>query len=484
MKDFKKAVENYEISLRIKKETNDLMGIAYVYNNLGNIYVNQKELDKAMQSYTGALAIEEQIGDQYGMANSFQNIGSLYREKGDFAEAIRFFAKGLELSKKIGVKKIQSNVYEELAVTYERNNDFKNAYQSLRSFALLKDTLFNEERSKQMTEMATKYETTEKEKEIQLQKARLEKSEEESKKQRLFLILFVAIAVGVASIAIVIFRSLKITRKQKEVIEKQKILVDQKNHAIEEKQREIIDSINYSKRLQEAILPPMELIRKHLPESFVFYRPKDIVAGDFYWMEEKDDILFIAAADCTGHGVPGAMVSVVCSNALNRAVKELGIKDTGKILDKVTDFVIETFAKSNSDVQDGMDISLLSFNKATKEIKWSGAYNPLWYCIGSEMRKVRPDKQPVGKYEGRKPFAAHQIEYREGMVFYLFTDGFADQFGGPQGKKYMYKRFEEQLTAISSLPMKEQENVLNKSFCEWKKDSEQIDDVTVIGFRL
>src|ERR1700752_4293569 len=181
-----------------------------------------------------------------------------------------------------------------------------------------------------------------------------------------------------------LYRRFKITQKQKTVIEEQKALVEIKNKEVEEKQHEIIDSITYAKRLQQAILPSLAAVKEQLPNSFVYYQPKDIVAGDFYWMHTTKEAVYIAAADCTGHGVPGAMVSVVCSNALNRAVNEFNLIDTGLILDKTRELVIETFEKSDSEVKDGMDISILRIQNTQggqKEIQWSGANNSLWYIL-------------------------------------------------------------------------------------------------------
>ena len=253
---------------------------------------------------------------------------------------------------------------------------------------------------------------------------------------------------------------------------------------VEEHRKEIIDSITYAKRLQLAILPPVELLRENLSNVFILYNPKDIVAGDFYWMAVIDNTIFLAAADCTGHGVPGALVSVVCSNALNRTVKEFALRDTGKILDKVTDLVMETFEKSGEQIKDGMDISLLSYNKANNNIQWSGANNPLWYIQNGQLTEVKADKQPIGKFDIRKPFTTHTIGYSENTTFYLFTDGLPDQFGGPKGKKFMYKRFENNLIEICKLPMNEQQAILEKGFQEWKGELEQVDDVTVIGIRI
>ncbi|MGE0567824.1 MAG: PP2C family protein-serine/threonine phosphatase [Bacteroidia bacterium] len=213
--------------------------------------------------------------------------------------------------------------------------------------------------------------------------------------------------------------------------------LEEKNRIISIKNHEIIDSIVYAKRIQEAIMPPIEEIYETVPESFVLYKPKDIVAGDFYFAEQKGDYFIIAAADCTGHGVPGAMVSVVCSNALNKAVGELGLVKPGEILDKVTELVVETFKKSLHDVKDGMDISLCVIDLKSREIAWAGANNPLWYIEGeSEMQEIKATKQPIGKSEVYKPFNTHSLKLSKGSLLYLFTDGFADQFGGPKGKKF------------------------------------------------
>jgi serine phosphatase RsbU (regulator of sigma subunit) len=278
-------------------------------------------------------------------------------------------------------------------------------------------------------------------------------------------------------LALFIFRGYRQKQKAYKIITRQKELVEGKN-------KEILDSITYAKRLQEAILPPIGLIKKALPESFVLYRPKDIVAGDFYWIERSGDSLFIAAADCTGHGVPGALVSVICSNALNRTVKEFHIKESGKILDKVTELVLETFEKSESVVQDGMDISLCCINMLTKEVQWSGAYNPLWYIENGKMHETPADKQPVGKMENSQPFNTYNIKLQKGDTLYMFTDGYADQFGGPRGKKFKYQQLEELLLANASRPMEEQKTILEGYLDEWKGQLDQVDDILVMGIRI
>jgi ligand-binding sensor domain-containing protein/serine phosphatase RsbU (regulator of sigma subunit) len=297
-----------------------------------------------------------------------------------------------------------------------------------------------------------------------------------------YIVLILALIFGYNKL-----RTLGLVKRQKEletvVTERTSEIVEQKK-IVEEKQKEIIESINYAKRLQEAILPSLDFLRANIPDSFIYYRPKDIVAGDFYWAELQDDLFFIAAADSTGHGVPGAMVSVVCSNALNSAVKEFNLTDTGKILDKTRELVVETFRKSTNDVKDGMDISLLCLDRKNRTIRWSGANNPLWYFQGNEMKEVKADKQPVGKSVIETPFTTHHIGYEKGTTLYLLTDGFADQFGGDKGKKLKGSNLQKLLSSIQTLEMRDQQKKLDQFFTQWQGELEQVDDVCVIGIRL
>ncbi|MCX6297391.1 MAG: SpoIIE family protein phosphatase, partial [Bacteroidetes bacterium] len=245
--------------------------------------------------------------------------------------------------------------------------------------------------------------------------------------------------------------------------------------------------ISYAKRLQEAILPPQKLIKQFLPNSFFFYKPKDIVAGDFYWLETdklNSDLLLFAAADCTGHGVPGAMVSVVCSNALNRTVNEFGITEPGKILDKVSELVIETFEKSESEVNDGMDISLCALDKKSKLLKWSGANNPLWIIREKGLIEYKPTKQAIGKVDTPVPFITHTIQLQENDVIYAFTDGYADQFGGEKGKKFKLSSLQKLILSISHLPMNEQYKAVEETLKNWQGNIDQVDDILIIGIRV
>jgi len=285
-----------------------------------------------------------------------------------------------------------------------------------------------------------------------------------------FLIVFLAASV-------LIFRSYQAKNKAHKETELQKEIVDEKN-------REILDSINYAKRIQSAILPSTKLVKEYLQQSFILYKPKDIVAGDFYWMEHKEGKVLFAAADCTGHGVPGAMVSVVCNNALNRSVREYGLSDPGKILDKTREIVINEFEKSEEDVKDGMDIALCSLEG--NKLSYAGAHNALWIIRNgsNKIEETKANKQPIGKFDLTTPYTTHSFELEKGDSVYIFSDGYVDQFGGPKGKKFKAKAFRELLLSIQDTPMEEHSFLIDKAFEKWRGNIEQIDDVCVIGIRI
>ncbi len=294
--------------------------------------------------------------------------------------------------------------------------------------------------------------------------------------------------------------NLKLRQKEleTEVDRATKEIRDQKEE-VEVAHREIQDSINYAKRIQTAILPPQKLVKEILPESFILYKPKDVVAGDFYWLEHLKDTIFLAAADCTGHGVPGAMVSVICNNGLNRAVREYGLRDPGDILTKTRELVIQEFEKSEEDVKDGMDISLCALNLKTNLLKWSGANNPLWIINPNRETwpknsnpfyqieggaEIKPNKQAIGKVDNPSPYTTHQLELQKGDTIYIFSDGFQDQFGGEMGKKFKPVNLKKLLLSIQNKSLAEQGELLDKFFEEWRGPLEQVDDVCVIGVKI
>lgn len=273
------------------------------------------------------------------------------------------------------------------------------------------------------------------------------------------------------------------------------IINKRKNKQLKTSNDEIKASISYAKRIQEAILPSASLIKKNLPQSFVYYQPKDIVAGDFYWMhllpepngwDINGDTVIFAAADCTGHGVPGAMVSVVCNHALNQSVKEFGITQPNLILEKSRDLVIETFSESIENVQDGMDIAICALNTKTNELEYAGANNPIWIIRKNSeiIEEIKADKQHIGRSHFMNPFTNHSIQLYKGDSFYIFSDGYQDQFGGPKGKKIKSKLFKNLLISITHKSLEDQKKILEEYLNEWKGGLEQVDDICVLGVKI
>ena len=259
-------------------------------------------------------------------------------------------------------------------------------------------------------------------------------------------------------------------------------LLQHNNFEKEDLLNEITDSITYAKNIQTAILPSKKIVQKLLRESFIYYKPKDIVAGDFYWLQERDNKVLFAVADCTGHGVPGAMVSVVCNNALNRSVREYGLTEPGKILDKTRGIVKEEFEKSGKEVNDGMDIALCSLEG--NQLEYAGARIPVWIIRDGEIIEIKGDRQPIGKYGSQKPYTTHTFNLQEGDLIYIFSDGFVDQFGGEKGKKFKIQPFRDLLLSIQENNMYDQKTIIYKTFEDWKGTLEQIDDISVIGVRI
>jgi serine phosphatase RsbU (regulator of sigma subunit) len=303
----------------------------------------------------------------------------------------------------------------------------------------------------------------------------------ESSRQRILTSFIVVILIVVVLIAFVLIRQNRIRKKANEDLSK-------KNKIIQEQHKDITDSIKYSKRIQEAILPPEKMWYDILPKSFLLYKPKDILSGDFYWVEETADYVFLAAADCTGHGVPGALMSIVNYNLLNKAVLEKGIYDPGEILTAVNMWLTHSLHQTynESSIKDGMDVSLVSINKKTNELKFAGAFNSLYLYTKDGFVEIRGDKFPVGAFieESMKKFTTHTLHANSDDQLYIFTDGFADQFGGPKGKKFKSKNLKKLFAQISQDSCENQFNKMEQIFTEWKGNLEQIDDICIMGVKV
>lgn len=516
--NYDSAIYYHTLALQARLIDGDARSIADSYLLIGKAQFKQKLYDQALKNYDSSLKKYELIHDKKRLAETYRIFAEAYLFTDNLGVAEHYLTQSLNLSLELGILDNLIAVYDELANLQEKKGNFEQAYTSLRKHINYKDSIGNNNVYREVTKQILKHkrDKEEKIKQIQYQK---------EKETQQILILAIASGLGLVVIFLIfVFNRLQITKKQKLVIEQQKEEVESSHHQLKVKNQEITDSINYARRIQSAILPSDKIVKESLKESFILYKPKDIVAGDFYWVEslsavnnlqssehsqlrtENCGLILFAVADCTGHGVPGAMVSVVCNNALNRSVREHGLTDPGKILDKSREIILHEFEKSEEEVNDGMDIALCSLEGNT--LKYAGANIPLWIVRSSrhsaldaestsknemvgeahngdfELIEIKPNKQPIGKFEKTQLYTTNTFETIKGDCIYIFSDGFVDQFGGVKGKKFKAKAFRELLLSFQDKSMKEQKKLLNQSFEIWKDKLEQVDDVCIIGVRI
>ncbi|MFN3341559.1 MAG: tetratricopeptide repeat protein [Flavobacteriales bacterium] len=479
------AIYYHQLALNIFDKYGVKTPKARTLYNLSDAYHIMGDISKSMVYCTEALDIYQTTKDDRGIAYAHNKLGQLYLETGKKSVARDHFLKSVAIAKSLSEKEVLSISHLGLSRADSATRNYQSAYNNYKMHIVFRDSLRNEENTKKIIQSQVNYDYEKKKaadsikivEERKLNTFKLQS--EQQQKKYLFIGLFVLIGF-----TYFIFNRYRLTQKQKKIIEYKEKETQKQKILIQEKQKEIIDSINYAKRLQNAILPPENLIQQSFPLNYIIYKPKDIVAGDFYWSDNINDRHFIAAADSTGHGVPGALVSIVCSNALNRALKEFNLTIPSEILNKTRELVVKTFEKSENEVKDGMDISLLCIDYKNRVIEWSGSNNPLWYLQNGSMHEIKPDKQPIGKTDNPKPFSNHFIDWQPGTQFYLFTDGFADQFGGQSGKKFKYKPFQELLASLGDHPLNIQSEIIQSTFDTWKGNHEQVDDVCIISIRI
>ncbi|MBK7817895.1 MAG: tetratricopeptide repeat protein [Sphingobacteriaceae bacterium] len=403
-------------------QTGEVGGIVIAYQNMGDLYTSTKIADSALSYYKKALDIYESAGEQVGAANIMARIGGIYYLLlSDNKNAEQLLVKSLAIAQKTGGLELERDASKVLSDVYREMNNPSKALLHYTNHIKIRDSLMNEESAKKIVQQQMQYEFAKilvadslkllEEKRVSVIKLNQQKTVS-------YFAIFAVISLII--VVFLVFRNLRATKKISAVIFEKKKEVEIQKHLVEEKNKEIIDSINYAKRLQDAAIPSPEYFQSLLPNSFIYYNPKDIVAGDFYWvyqLKEKNKLL-VAAADCTGHGVPGALVSIVCLNALNRCVEEFKLSDPSKILDKTTEIIQQSFRLEENDVKDGMDIALALLDFEKNEGTFSGANNPLWILSNGILNEIKGDSQPVGKQYKPQPFTQHTFKFKKMICLY------------------------------------------------------------------
>ncbi|MFH2143749.1 MAG: tetratricopeptide repeat protein [Bacteroidota bacterium] len=581
--EFDKALEYYFKSLKLDEELSEKQAMSGCYINIGNAYFDMRNLENANEYYFKALNITEELGDKRGMSKCYNNIGNVLLSQGKFDDVIEYYQKSLKIKEeyddKNGIAMVNANIAQlhnliadsinnrqsfqdrakhlNLAIdyglkaiaiaheikawplenpvantlmeAYEKLNNYKKSLEYAKIFIATKDSMFKDEKLKSVADAEKKFEAEKKQlqieklnKEKELQCSEILRQQEQGSRQKLVIIFIICGLLLVIVFAVFVVNRLRMTRKQKKIIEEQKSVVDDKNALlnqqneeisaqrdeieaqrdmvtqqkdhIEDQKKKITDSINYAKRIQQAVLPTGEFANSILGEHFILFKPKDIVSGDFYWATRMNEWLIFTVADCTGHGVPGGFMSMLGVSFLNEIVRKKEVSKASEVLDHLRNSIIEALQqKGQSEEQkDGMDMAICALNtipldteKETYYLQYAGANNPLIIVTTSgELKVIEPDKQPVAIYEKMTPFKNNEMNVRKGDCLYLASDGYQDQFGGTNRRKFMVKRMKEVLVTIANKQMSEQQNILDSTFSDWKGEFEQIDDVTILGLKI
>ena len=537
----------YGLSLNHFTEIGHKRGIGVIYNNMAGIYSDNKDYKTAIDCYEKALSMRNELGDKNGAAIILNNLGTTYNSMKQHSRAMEYLKQSLALALEINKPDMISDNYSNIAETYGYMGDYKKAFEYKKLYIDVKDSLINESNSRIIAEMQTQYETEKKEKEIELLQQNkkvitLQMNEQKSKVKFQRYVIY----AGAGVIIIVLIFSFFILRlflqkkkanillkeqyneimQQREEISSQRDEIEaqrdeimaQRDLVINQKKQiehilgNVTSSIRYAKHIQNSMLPAGHFLKEILTEHFIFYAPRDIVSGDFYWAANSGNRTVFCVADCTGHGVPGAFMSMLGISVLNDIFVQNPELSPDKILEKLRERVILSLKQKSSSfdfsseldgisVKDGMDIALCVLDRESGKLQYAGANNPIYIVTGcwslvadnanqkpetrnQKLIELKGDKMPIGIHSRMAPFKMHEINVTEGDMIYLFSDGFADQIGGETGQKFKYKPFRELLLEVACCQADEQNNKIGQCFKKWKGEHEQIDDVLIMGVRV
>ncbi|OJJ14740.1 hypothetical protein BKI52_41635 [marine bacterium AO1-C] len=534
--NFEKAQEYFEKSLKIEESLKDDAGISISYNNLGLVALAEKKVEKAIDYYTKALKLDEKAGNKTSASGTLNNIAYAYQTQDKLKKALSYALKGYQLAEEVNSQELVMQLSETLMTIYEGLKDFEKAYEYQTYHLFAKEEVFNEANTKKVSNLQSAYELEKKQAEVALLKANEERSKAESARRQSIIIftlmIIIILAIGIVGLYVsnqrrkrvngVLRKQRNVLREKNEEINQQKEEILAQRDAIEERNNEIVaknqdieSSIQYAKRIQEAILPNKDEMKQALPQHFIYYRPRDIVSGDFYWFAKTEPLplyadspdfqgnkllkgfenekLILAAVDCTGHGVPGAFMSAIGDSLLNHIVFDRRLHEPASILKALQDGVRKALRQDEIENKDGMDMGLVVIDMEKKELTFAGARNSLWIIQNSEMTEIRGDTVSIGGWQPNQhhQFTTHTFPLDIPTSIYMASDGYQDQFGGPKGKKFMRRKLRELFKEIYHKPMEEQYRIIDTTMKEWMSfpsadaaQQEQVDDMLVVGVRF
>ena len=492
---------------------------AAAYETTGSCYLDIEENDSAFSYISKSLEIRKLDKNTYGIVSSLSILGKYYLEIKDYKNAKKTLKEALELSRKIQTDQVTQNILANFASLYYQTGEYQLAFDNYDEYIKIKDSLTNEKNTRKLTQISMQYNFDKKQELQELEQQKKDAVKEaQIKRQKMITGFFLLGFLLMLGLAFVIFRSYKQKQKTNKIlsdknnqiniknaqlnqsneeIEAQRDEIERQKEFVEKQNKDITSSINYARRIQRALLTPFGFFETNFEDYFVLYKPRDIVSGDYFWASKVGNKLIVTAADCTGHGVPGAFMSMLGISFLNQIVNQKFKNhpekiNAGDILDRMRKQVVLTLggqADDEDSPQEGMDMALVVIDTDKKTINFAGAYNPLFVVRNNELNIIKADRMPVGYHFIRmaQNFKNNEISYQKGDKIYMFSDGYQDQFGGENGRKFSPKALREIIIRNNQLPMFEQKDILNKEFEDWRqtgKEFRQLDDVLIIGISL
>ncbi len=489
------ALVYYKISYQLRKEIGQKQGMSESLHSMGALYTESDREDEAFAAYNLSLRILEGTNYLDGFISAKSGLASLYLQRGEKGKALILAESAFEYSQKIGFPEVIKSTSKLLSEVYTEVGKFEKALNMYKLSLQMKDNLVNLDNKKSVYKQQVDFNFQQKKQVliIEEEKRKIHTQQEEEKKN--LIIMFISIGLIILIVfTLFLYNRFRLIKKQNALIEQQKRVVDEQqvklvgiNSELSSKNDMITDSIYYAKKIQKAILPDEETFHKYFQDIFVFYQPKDIVSGDFYWGYKTEKEILFTVADCTGHGVPGAFMSLIGSNILDKIVGEMKITRPDLILEQLSKEIYTRLqAEKDSDVKDGMDLVMCSINLETKKLQLAGAYNPMYIVRGKEIIQFKTDRYQLGNLDhiDNKTLKLQTFDLKTNDIIYLFSDGFPDQKGGKKGKKYFYPPFRDLIIKNSELSLNKQKENFDKELKYWKGEKEQIDDILIMGLKI
>lgn len=486
---YPEAATYQERALTLWEELNNASGMSYSYTGLGDVALARQDYAAALDFYQKSLNLAEQLNDRRDIAYCQKDLGKVYLESRQYGQAIRFFQEAMRLSEEVNAPEVTKAGAQGLASAYEKVGNFRKAYQAYKVYKEAADQLLNKENTEEMARMSAAYAFRKEKDSLQFlqERERLAFQEETRRREVVQQATFIGLGLGSLLVLSLLFFYFE-KRKSNQQLSAANTETKEVLQLVQVQQEKIQSSLQYARQIQQAILPSEAALTAVFPEHFVLFRPRDVVSGDFYWLSTTHEQSVLAVVDCTGHGVPGAFMSLIGNDLLNAIVNEKKMLNPAHILEELHLGVRTALHQGETQNRDGMDISVVTIDKKSKTLRFAGAKQALVYVQDAQLRILKGDKVPIGgvQREKQRKFTTHTLTFQEDspLHFYLFSDGYQDQFGGANDRKFMSKRFRKLLYQMYRMPYSQQKQRLEQELDKWKGERSQIDDILVFGARL